>query len=855
MAYLYDTLTRYFGEYTISNTEIPNYITDNLKPGYGERKYQKEAFQRFILFYTKDFDGKPRKPLHLMYNMATGSGKTLIMAGLMLYLYEKGYRNFLFFVHSNTILDKTRENFLNPKASKYLFNSSIDVKGQKVYVKEVRNFDEADDKNINIHFTSIQKLHSDLVQSEKENALSIEDFKNRKIVLLGDEAHHYNANTQSQTQLFQSWERLIEAIHQADLNNILLEFTATLDYESKDIVKKYEDKVVFKYDLKQFRLDKFSKEINLIRSNYEEKERVIQAIVLNQYRQELATKQNINLKPVILFKAKQTIKESEQNKLNFHQLIDNLDGATIENIRNTSTVAIVQKAFSFFVSIHLNDNELVRRLKANFRPENCLSANDDKEAEANQIKLNTLEDANNPIRAIFAVQKLNEGWDVLNLFDIVRLYEGQNSGGSTKTFGKTTVAEAQLIGRGARYFPFVLDLDQDKFRRKYDDDIENDFKVLEELYYHTKDESKYISELKRALEHFGSTEKEEDIIQLSLELKEDFKATEFYKTGTVHFNKRKEKSYAKVKSFADLGVVKKNYEYVLSSGSGKMSGIFAPDYEITVENVIAKDIKLSTILDQHIIRYALAQNPFFHFNSLSKYFPNVPSTSFFIQNENYLGGVEIAFIGTKNRLNTISNKDYLLAIQGLLSAIETEIKANLTQYEGSDYIQKKVHEVFKDKPLRINKYDERADGQESFVVNEPWYVYNANYGTSEEKDFVKMFAKRFESLNAKFDNIFLIRNEREVKIIDKLGRAFEPDFILFCKQKDGEELTFQVFIEPKGGHLLSHDKWKEDFLKEIKAEKKTIKISTDNYLITGVPFYNNKIENEFRSSLEDVLGI
>jgi type III restriction enzyme len=101
----------------------------------------------------------------------------------------------------------------------------------------------------------------------------------------------------------------------------------------------------------------------------------------------------------------------------------------------------------------------------------------------------------------------------------------------------------------------------------------------------------------------------------------------------------------------------------------------------------------------------------------------------------------------------------------------------------------------------------------------------------------------------------LIRNEREVKIIDKLGRAFEPDFILFCKQKDGEELTFQVFIEPKGGHLLTHDKWKEDFLKEIKAERKTIKINTDKYLITGVPFYNNTIENEFRSSLEDVLGM
>ena len=855
MAYLYDTLIEEFGKRAITKIEIPNYISDNLKPGYGEREYQKEAFQRFILFYNEDFEGKPRKPFHLMYNMATGSGKTLIMAGLILYLYEKGFRNFLFFVHSNTILDKTRENFLNATASKYLFNKDIVINGQKIYVKEVRNFDEADDRNINIHFTSIQKLHSDLVQSEKENALSLEDFKNRKIVLLGDEAHHYNANTQSQTQLFQSWEKLIEDIHQADLNNILLEFTATLDYEKPDIVKKYEDKVLFKYDLKQFRLDKFSKEINLIRSNYDEKERVIQAIILNQYRQELATKQNINLKPVILFKAKQTIKESEKNKQNFHQLIESLDENSINSIRETSTVTIVQKAFSFFDSNHLSSNELAKRLKSNFRPENCLSANDDKEAEANQIKLNTLEDANNPIRAIFAVQKLNEGWDVLNLFDIVRLYEGQNSGGSNKTFGKTTVAEAQLIGRGARYFPFTLDIDQDKYRRKYDDAIDNDFKVLEELYYHTKDESKYISELKKALEHFGSTEKEEDFIQLSLELKDDFKKTDFYKTGTVVFNKRKEKSYASIKSFADLGVVKRNHEHILSSGSGRMSGMFSADFESIDDKVIAKDVKLSEIENQHIIRTAIAQNPFFHFDKLSKYFPNIPSTSFFINDKNYLGNLEIAFIGNKKRLENISNKDYLLAIQSLLSTIENEIKANVTQYEGSDYIHKKVHEVFRDKPLRINKYDERADGQESLVVNEPWYVYNANYGTSEEKDFVKMFAKRFESLDKKFDNIFLIRNEREIKIIDKLGRAFEPDFLLFCKQKEGEELTFQVFIEPKGGHLISHDKWKEDFLKELEGEKRIIKINTDRYRITGVPFYNNKIENDFKKSLESVLEV
>ena len=116
-----------------------------------------------------------------------------------------------------------------------------------------------------------------------------------------------------------------------------------------------------------------------------------------------------------------------------------------------------------------------------------------------------------------------------------------------------------------------------------------------------------------------------------------------------------------------------------------------------------------------------------------------------------------------------------------------------------------------------------------------------------------MFARRFEGLGQKFKNIYLIRNEREIKIIDKLGRAFEPDFILFCKQKKDKELTYQVFIEPKGAHLVAHDKWKEDFLKQIREEERTIEIYTDNYLITGVPFYNNENENDFKKTLEDTL--
>ena len=561
MAYLYDTLIKEFGKREVARTEVPNYISDNIK--YEIRPYQEESFKRFMLCYNEDFDAKPNKPFHLLYNMATGSGKTLVMAGLILYLYEKGYRNFLFFVNSNNIISKTKDNFLNPQASKYLFSEKIVIDNKEILIKDVDNFEEADNENININFTTIQQLHIDL-NNTKENSVTYEDFKDKKIALIADEAHHLSSGTKS-GKLFGSWEGTVEEILKQNYDNILLEFTATLDYDTKSIVEKYQDKVIQKYDLAQFRIDKYSKEINLIRSLYDEKERIIQALILNLYRQELATTKNINLKPVILFKAKRTIKESEENKENFHKLIDDFSAKMVENIKKTSTIDIVQKAFKFFETSNLSTNDIAKRIKSNFKEENCISANNDKEAELNQIKLNTLEDENNPIRAVFAVQKLNEGWDVLNLFDIVRLYEGQNTGGTNKTVGKTTLSEAQLIGRGARYFPFKLEEGQDLYKRKYDEDISNDLKVLEELYYHTKNENNYISELKKALVDSGIYEDEDKSIQLNLFLKPEFKKTDFYKTGKVIFNKKIEKSYDNVKSFVDLGVSKRNIYFTLSS--------------------------------------------------------------------------------------------------------------------------------------------------------------------------------------------------------------------------------------------------------------------------------------------------
>ena len=47
-------------------------------------------------------------PIHLLFNLATGAGKTLLMACNILYLFEQGYRNFIFFVNQIQIVEKTK---------------------------------------------------------------------------------------------------------------------------------------------------------------------------------------------------------------------------------------------------------------------------------------------------------------------------------------------------------------------------------------------------------------------------------------------------------------------------------------------------------------------------------------------------------------------------------------------------------------------------------------------------------------------------------------------------------------------------------------------------------------------------
>ena len=846
--------------------EIPEYINKNINSTFKLRYYQEEAIRRFI-YYLEHYN-KRKKPSHLLYHMATGSGKTLIMATNILYLYKKGYNKFIFFVDSTDTIEKTKDNFLNKGASKYLFSEDVIFDGQRVKVKEVNNFENVNENDINIVFSTIQGLHSRL-NFPQENAVTYEDFKDRDIVLISDEAHHINALTKSNSQMtvteqenINTWEGTVNKIFSQSEDNILLEFTATIETDNENVLEKYDDKIIYKYPLKQFRIDKFSKEVKVLEGDFDKKTRALQAIILSQYRRKVAERNNVALKPVVMMKSK-SIAESEEFQQTFNNMIDNLGPENLLSIKNISESKIINEAFKYFDEKNIEVNNLVRELKEDFSEEKCVSVNSKDESEEKQILVNTLEDDDNQIRVVFAVDKLNEGWDVLNLFDIVRIYE--TGGKKSRGPRKTTIKEAQLIGRGARYYPFKIDEDQEKYKRKYDDDINNELRVLEELYYHCINKPSYIQELRTALEDEGIVPQEKK--EVNLEVKDKVKKTSFWKNGLIFINEREKIDRDKIKSLDDLEV-SRSYEHELKSGHSSEFSIFEKDEEVIHGEDKIRKIKFKNIR-YNILRKALDKIEFYKFNNLKNYFPHLSSIRDFITSEEFLASLEVEVRGTKEQLEKLDSKDKLNIVKGVIQKISQQIKSNYTKYKGSRiFIKKPVKKLVEDKKRKFDIDEAETRSGKGIAMSQEerelrlnleekdWYVYKENYGTDQEKHFIKFLDNMVETLKEDYEQVYLIRNERLFQIYDfESGKPFEPDFILHLREDENSHFVhYQLFVEPKGEHLIENDKWKEEFLEDI--SNKEVIAENLQYKIIGLPFYNKELKgDQFENALRDSINL
>ena len=607
----------------------------------------------------------------------------------------------------------------------------------------------------------------------------------------------------------QSWEYSVNRVFTANRDNLMLEFTATCDLKDPNVLAKYEEKIIFDYPLAKFRASRYTKDFRNMQSDYDLWERTLVAMVLSQYRLKLFADIKQPIKPVILLKS-QKITDSEVFYDIFFEQLNKLSGEEIVKLNNGNNDALTA-CFAYMEKTSITPDILAEELRMAFSEDYCIIMNGATDNSVNkQLAVNTLEDAHNPYRLIFTVDMLNEGWDVLNLFDIVRLYETRQSSG--RTISPYTIKEAQLIGRGARYCPFTASVDQERFKRKYDDDLQNEMRICETMYYHSKQDSRYISELRDALTEIGLLPASK--VEVEYVVKESFKAEDLYRNGYVFSNRKIEKTRNEV-SVID-GKLRSLVVNISTASGGTMV------YDLFDDTKSGKDVaKYKTSIKMKDIAYSISFGAISNFdglkfNVLKSHFPNLSGTREFLTSNNYLGNAIINLTTSNVHIN---GADLYTACTEVFRQVSDYISNIEREYAGTNsFYSKYLHDVVKNKMRYIENPHGDGEGISQKNAASPmqldlslcdWYVYNDNYGTTEEKKFVTYFAHIADKLKREYSKVFLIRNERfpELAIYDfDTGERFEPDYILILQKKQADSyVQQQIYVEPKGSGFIPKD--------------------------------------------------
>lgn len=863
---------------------IPEYINDNLS--HTLRQYQDEALRNY--HYTRT-QIKP-SPQHVLFNMATGSGKTDLMAGLILYLYQEyDYQNFLFTVNTNSVLMKTKDNLVNQNSDKYLYQNKVEIDGKPISIIEVERFPRIQQENtIYIKLASVQKVSDDLFVL-KENTMGLSDYERQPVVILADEAHHYSASTKSEKEAENTWESAINKIlnvrNEQEQKNLLLEFTATVDFDKEVIYDKYRDKVVYRYPLSKFMFDGYSKQVKRIETSASDEDKMLNVILLSQFRKYRAYSEGVTtaFKPVILFKSPKVAVSLEANKI-FNQLIENLNVRDLiafikrQQLMDSNASSALSLAYDFYLKNEDQLGKIIREIKHDFDARNILNAND---TSGNMLEkgqyqaLNTLENPNNLYRVVFAVAKLTEGWDVLNLYDIVRI---EKEAGTNKS---ATMAEAQLIGRGARYYPFEIE-GQKSYQRRFDNDSTNKQLFLETLHYHTMNEPQYLKQLVGSLKQMDlPTGEDKKNPPIEIKVKSSFKKTEAYKKGKIYYNEVVDVEDEWFDSIDKYGInhqtdISRNLNY----GSREVS------YQANAGVTETKTISVGRF-DARYIKKAIQRLEFYQFDNLKKYMPLMPSMKEFIYGKNWLNANELNLFLTvpKDYKSTdVTPDDILKVVIELLKEYEVKFKSGYVKQRGTNkFIGYPINEYLTNYNKRVPEYDTANLFNEAmqkiavYEIDDDFYVYEKAIVNKLEYELIERVKAHVNELKEKYQkSVYLLRmdenmhresaksekvklhqygsrRDRSGEVTETHLQGFQPDFILFLENSD---FYFQIFIEPKGmsGDRFISELWKQDLLLYMTDNQAEMEFEANeqNVRISGLKFYT---KNDGQHTMEQLANL
>lgn len=837
------------------------YIWSNLK--HRLRNYQINALQNFhyALNYKNwdwnfDESAEPDADLlnirQFMFWMATGSGKTDVMAALILYLYkERGFQNFVFTTTLTSVLEKTKDNLGNQTSDKYLFKQSVWIEGKRVKVRLVRTVPEAPEPNtINILIANVSKIANALKpenirESIGDVQLSPSDFQDKKFVVLADEAHHFNAETKGEGG---AYERALNRIRSMAREAIQLEFTATLngmDGQS-EIYNKYKNKIVYRFDLGVFSKEKYSKQITQISSNADDDLKMMQAIFMNVARQQIALQNGIeDYKPIILFKTNTKLRNNNTHKL-FRNLVSELTVESLESYLtrvsdNLANVGITNSAMEIVRRIPVL--ELLRQIKSQFSDLNVGNVNDEK---SEFIKwLNNLESPDSPYRVVFAVEKLTEGWDVLNLYDIVRLDD-------SKLTKNATNSEAQLVGRGARYFPLHRARNNEITEKRIFDDAPLELQLLEMLLFHTIREDKYIEQLKVAYNEMGLNVAvdQDSSIELGANVKKMVKALPIWKNGVVFENNVRPTTDSDYTSLADYGI---SDEFTYNLSKSAVGDLLFVDEENSVSNTIKRDFKV----DKKALIYAARRMPFFRFNTLAKFIPNLKSSCQFT--DEYLKDISVEVVVDLSHDPSLTAAEILAISAAYLEQVEKKIKKNYKKEVGiNEFTPRTFDSVFSDYSRRFPLPKKSTDPKYTKRQRVgSWFAFDASIGDEKEQALVDLIEQNQEQIQQAIgieNKFLLLRNDESAHglAIHEINgmRRYLPDYVLAVEGKN--QMLVQLYLEPKGENIADADKWKEDLLLSL-SEEAVISGYAGKAKLIGLPFYTNATKKHFADDIVHTL--
>ncbi|WP_288529816.1 DEAD/DEAH box helicase family protein [uncultured Secundilactobacillus sp.] len=865
--------------------EVPEYINKNLV--HNIRPYQIQALNNY---HFSQVQINPSKQ-HVLFNMATGSGKTDLMAALILYLFkDRGYQNFLFTVNTNSVLLKTIDNLVHANSEKYLFTKKIEIDGKRIAIQQVTRYPRFQQANtIYLKLATVQDVSSDLF-TVKENAMGLNDYEHAPVAVLADEAHHYSASTKSERENEHTWESAISKILAArdtvetyeGQKNLLLEFTATVDFEQESIYNKYQDKVVYRYPLSSFMHDGYSKEVKRIETSASDDEKMLNVVLLSQFRKYWAQNNNVTstFKPVIMFKSAQIAVSKKINK-RFNEIISRLKAKDLlrfierQELLDSNNNAVLELAYKYYLENKDKLARIVSDIKHDFDAKNVLNANDSTESnilEKGQYKiLNTLESPNNFYRVVFAVAKLTEGWDVLNLYDIVRISEG------AATSKSATMVEAQLIGRGSRYYPFELNGEK-SYKRRFDNDPSNQQLILETLHYHTMNESQYLKQLRNSLEQMDlPTGKDSKNPPVEMKLKAEFKKTDVYKFGKIYYNQAINVPESYFDSIQKYGIDHRlDIQRDLNYSSQEV------DY---MDNDVITSTKTISInrFDQRYIEKAIHTLDFYKFNNLKKYVPCISSMREFIYGEKWLNAKNLRLFLTvpvEYKEENLTADEILTVMINLMKEYQLKIKSGYVKQRGTHkFIGYPIKNYLSDYNKRVPKYDTQTEFDKTQdikiyeMADDAYYVYEKAIVNRLEYQLIERVKGHIQQLRDKYQKaVYLFRMDEtmhresakseylklhQFQKDPKCGihlTGYQPDFILFLE--DTNNFYFQIFIEPKGmsGKRFESELWKEELLLYMTNHQGEMEFTEDeaNVRISGLKFYT---DGDGRGTMKQLLEL